>query len=651
MGVNAVKSHPISSSNSRRRRFHFPEGSSVEVRTDEKGLKAVYFTATVVPPPPPSSALASSRKKSRKLIYVEFHNLVTEENGTEKLREYIDVSFVRPTPPALQEDDEAARAFQPDDVVDAFWNDGWWMGEVSRVVEGGKRVVVTFQNPPDVREFRVSDVRAHWDWVDGIWVKKQSIGFRKSMFGGEKAVEISLDERSNGDAWIPAIVHRNLGNGNLLVEYDLGEDVIAEIDIQNARPCPLVPIKDEKKFSLFEEVDAYLDHVWRSGVIREELENGRYVVFLKKTKQDKDFSRWDLRSHMEWKDGKWLLSSISDVGVLDVKLSLGKRRKHPPVSETVVENEAGDGVQDRHDNGSVIDMETAQSTVGKKPRSVLGKKINRTPAWPRINKESSLQDSVCLAENWSLDERGSINSVVQIEDSLGGKMVLVNDLEEMQHSSSETSVKQQKGSEAQAASSLVDKDSMLTNELQSLPFVKDRKTSSVWETIESLPVFQRFPQKPHFKPLEQIEESLREGKAISYMISFSGLVERACTLRLNDPKGIIDEIMEELVKMGQYGFDVGLVQDKLTNLLDLKIKLEKLVDEAKEFHSHVSEHSLKRGRIEEERRELLEKLSCVESAIEKEDSEISSLQGCLEVIEESIKIVGSDFEGIVSSIL
>lgn len=588
MGVNAVKSRPITSSDERRRRrrFHFREGSLVEVRTNEKGLKSVYFSATVVPPPPPSSTPASSRKKSKKLLFLEFHNLVTEENGSEKLREHVDVSFVRPTPPALQEDDESARAFQPEDVVDAFYNDGWWMGVVSGVVGGGERVVVKFQNPPDLREFRVSEIRAHWDWVDGIWVKKQSIAFRISMYGEGKAVEISIDERSYGDAWIPAIVHRNLGNGYLLVEYDLGEDVIAEVDIHNVRPCPLVPIKDENKFCMFEEVNAYVDRVWMRGVIREELENGGYVVFLKKTKQDKEFSRWDLRPHMEWKDGKWLLSSISDDGVLYGNLPLEKRRKRQSDSEIVVEN-------DGDDHGSVINMETsaaAEFTVRRKTRSVLDKKINRE----------------------------AMNIAVQIQDSVGGKVVQYNEVEE---------------------------------EKQSLPFLKDRKTSSVWETIESLPVFRSFPQKPHFKPLEHIEESLREGKAISYMISFAGLVERACNLRLNDSKGVIDEIMEELGKMEEYGFDVGLVQDKLTKLLDLKVELEKLVDKANKFRHSVSEHGLERGRIEEERRELLEKLSRVESAKEKEDSEIALLQAGLEVIEENIKIVGSDFEGMVSSIL
>lgn len=148
-------------------RFHFPVGSLVEVRTDEEDFKGVYFSATVIPPST-ISPKKGSRKKPKKL-YVEYHNLLAHEDGSDRLREYVDVSFVRPAPP-LQ---EIVKGFEQDDVVDAFYKDGWWTGVVTRVVEGGERFVVTFQNPPDELEFGLAELRVHWDWVSGSWVRPQ----------------------------------------------------------------------------------------------------------------------------------------------------------------------------------------------------------------------------------------------------------------------------------------------------------------------------------------------------------------------------------------------------------------------------------------------------------------------------------------------
>lgn len=150
----------------RRRQYHFPQNSVVEVKTNEEDFKGVYFSATVIAPP--NSPKKSGRKRSRKL-YVEYHNLLAHEDGSDRLREYVDVAFVRPEPP-LQ---EVVKGFDPDDVVDAFYKDGWWTGVVSRAVADGERYVVTFHNPPDELDFGLGELRAHWDWVNGNWVRPQ----------------------------------------------------------------------------------------------------------------------------------------------------------------------------------------------------------------------------------------------------------------------------------------------------------------------------------------------------------------------------------------------------------------------------------------------------------------------------------------------
>ncbi|KAL2239079.1 UNVERIFIED_CONTAM: Protein AGENET DOMAIN (AGD)-CONTAINING P1 [Sesamum indicum] len=291
---------------------HFPQGSLVEVRTDEEDFKGVFFSATVLPPPK-----KGSKKKSEKL-YVEYIDLLADEDGSDRLREYVDISFVRPPPP-LQ---EIVKGFEPDDVVDAFYKDGWWTGVVSRVVEGGQRFVVTFQYPPDELEFGLAELRVHWDWVNGSWVRPGKQNIAGSMFDVGRTVEVSFDREDRRDAWFPATIQEDLGKGAFVVEYcseDTDNKVEAlkvTIDSPHLRPCP--PLLKEKNFDLLEKVDAFFNFGWWSGVITKELENSRYVVFFKQMKRDKEFYQSELRPHMEWKDGKWFTSSQS-MGYMELR--------------------------------------------------------------------------------------------------------------------------------------------------------------------------------------------------------------------------------------------------------------------------------------------------------------------------------------------
>lgn len=144
----------------------FPVGSLVEVKTDEEGFRGVFFVATVI-----SSSPLSKRKngrKSFKKLQVEYHNLVASEDGSERLRECVDVSFVRPAPPPQ----EYFEGFGLNDSVDAFYKDGWWTGIIAQVLEGG-RFIVTFPNPPDEIEFGLSELRVHWDWCNGSWFRPE----------------------------------------------------------------------------------------------------------------------------------------------------------------------------------------------------------------------------------------------------------------------------------------------------------------------------------------------------------------------------------------------------------------------------------------------------------------------------------------------
>lgn len=129
------------------------------------------------------------------------------------------------------------------------------------------------------------------------------------MFDVGRKVEVSFDREDSQDAWFPATIQDDLGNGVFRVEYTdkKGEAVIARVDSRHVRPCP--PLLKDKNFVLLEKVDAFFDYCWWSGVITKELLGSKYVVFFKPMKQDMEIDQSKLRPHMDWKDGKWFTSS------------------------------------------------------------------------------------------------------------------------------------------------------------------------------------------------------------------------------------------------------------------------------------------------------------------------------------------------------
>lgn len=146
----------------------FTKGSRVEVISDEEGFKGAWYIATILDPNP--------KKKPQKL-YVEYQSLL-DEDGSKPLREFVNLEFLRPIPPP---EPEKTQCFQLNDVVDALYRDEWWTGVIIRVLDNS-RFVVDFQNPPDLIEFGVSELRVHRQWVCGKWIqpeKKPMVTFHK----------------------------------------------------------------------------------------------------------------------------------------------------------------------------------------------------------------------------------------------------------------------------------------------------------------------------------------------------------------------------------------------------------------------------------------------------------------------------------------
>ncbi|KAI3679561.1 hypothetical protein L2E82_51224 [Cichorium intybus] len=400
------------------------KGSQVEVSSDEDGLNGAWFVATVIHPPP--SISSSKKNKSlnhhthNNLVYVEYHNLLSEDGPSRRLREYANVSYVRPSPHL--DTNAAAPHFQLNDLVDAFYRDGWWTGVITAVVDSSN-FVVTFQNPPDQIQFNSSDLRVHRRWDGGRWVQPEIQRTAGLMFTAGKKVEVCFEGEDLRDVWFPATVVGNLGNNSFLVEYQrpgIGNEATVDKvarDYLHIRPSP--PHLRDKNFVLLEKVDAYYDFGWWSGVITKELADNRYNVSFKHTKKEREFDCSKVRPHMEWKGGKWfttcqrskrgksveLEDSSRKKGRLETELrsliALGEGAKGDPVKENVVKDVTKDltlpvimGLQTalqekklellssekRIQNIAVGESETKQPCVALAPLTVVDKEAKEGEA-------------------------------------------------------------------------------------------------------------------------------------------------------------------------------------------------------------------------------------------------------------------------------
>ncbi|XAR58360.1 hypothetical protein NMG60_11013734 [Bertholletia excelsa] len=282
----------------------FEKGSFVEVGCDEEGFKGALYVATIIDTP--SRSASKKKNPNHDKFYVEYQSLL-EDDGSTLLREHVQAHLVRPLPPLLD-----SPSFELYDVVDAFYRDGWWTGDVTRVLDNS-RFVVTFQNPPDEIVFGLSKLRFHQEWVNGKWVRLEKERSRGLMFRAGRRVEILLGKEYYHDVWFPATVLRDLGNNTFLVEYQNianGNEaglLKATVDLQHIRPRP--PHLKDRNFTLLEKVDAFYKFGWWSGVITKELADRRYIVYFKPINKEMELNQSELRPHMEWIDGKWVAAS------------------------------------------------------------------------------------------------------------------------------------------------------------------------------------------------------------------------------------------------------------------------------------------------------------------------------------------------------
>ncbi|XP_073267429.1 LOW QUALITY PROTEIN: protein AGENET DOMAIN (AGD)-CONTAINING P1 [Populus alba] len=139
--------------------MEFDKGDKVEVCSTQEGFPGsyIYSTATVV------------KKLDTNSHAVQYKNSVEEEDMSKLLIETVSADEVRLVPLRIK----FGSGFSMFDKVDAFDNDGWWVGKVTG--QRGPLYFVFSETTGDEIACHVSRLRIHLDWVNGNWVSSRKI--------------------------------------------------------------------------------------------------------------------------------------------------------------------------------------------------------------------------------------------------------------------------------------------------------------------------------------------------------------------------------------------------------------------------------------------------------------------------------------------
>ncbi|KAL3524621.1 hypothetical protein ACH5RR_012993 [Cinchona calisaya] len=128
----------------------YKRGDQVEVISKEDGFEGSYYEAIIV-------------TKLQKKEYIVTYRTLLKDDHSGPLREVVTFDELRPAPPEI-----LASWFELNDEVDAFDNDGWWVGKIIGRI--GSLYNVYFESSGEEIAYRIDRLRVHQDCVNGRWI-------------------------------------------------------------------------------------------------------------------------------------------------------------------------------------------------------------------------------------------------------------------------------------------------------------------------------------------------------------------------------------------------------------------------------------------------------------------------------------------------
>lgn len=131
----------------------FKPGAAVEISSDDDGFRGAWYAGTVIRPAKPKNK-----------FLIQYKTLTTDDDDEKPLQETLDLVQLRPQPPR-----DRPRSFEFSQEVDAYHNEGWWEGVITKVMKN-ERYSVFFRATREQIDFEGKDLRVHREWVNGDWV-------------------------------------------------------------------------------------------------------------------------------------------------------------------------------------------------------------------------------------------------------------------------------------------------------------------------------------------------------------------------------------------------------------------------------------------------------------------------------------------------
>ncbi|KAK1278828.1 hypothetical protein QJS04_geneDACA023880 [Acorus gramineus] len=551
----------------------FYKGQEVEVAGDEEGLRGAWYEATVV------RSFPSKGKVS--LLY---RTLALDDDPTKPLKETVHAARVRPAPPPTDGRGRAGPVvFGPGQAVDAFYNEGWWVGTVSEVRvtddKGGPvrtlRYRVRFPDPVDEREFGVEELRAHLEWVGGEWVNKDSMG--EKDVNGVKQFQKSTAKEVD----VPLI------------------SLLTDAEDETITKSLLDTTHTKSKRVKTSSTRANVEHMRPSRKKKKNdpiEDNSRLLDWL-------NVSRTDAAPPISEERGRF--SVEPPLSCSPEKSHIKKRRSSR--SHPIIETPSNASLQES-DNESplqnvtmVCALPALKPGIGS-PKIMEGqngeekgtKKRARKPLQSDKNKDSPVEGNSTTGEDLNIQ---SVSVQFVVEEGRNPNLDVQNDIErnyEQCNSPLQSSIVQVEKEITSVKTSLVaipfregstprDTSPLDSRPLPVLPF---EKKSPVWNVVDSMEIFSKRPQHPHFRPLLEIPELYREGSAISQMFE--------------DSKVIIEDQLKALTDLEKHGFDLQPERSFLNSLLRVKDKCEVYEDQINTLEEKVHEEKQKNESLDKE---------------------------------------------------
>jgi hypothetical protein len=179
------------------------------------------------------------------------------------------------------------------------------------------------------------------------------------------------------------------------------------------------------------------------------------------------------------------------------------------------------------------------------------------------------------------------------------------------------------------------------------PFTKNLP---FWKTYEMEKGYKTVPQNPHFSPLLEFKEDIREWSAVGMMVSFYGLLEEVKKLQLDVSSSKLGSLSTCFAELEKHGFDIATPQSRINKVLSLQVGRAKKVEERKCLEKRIEAEEIEMQKFEHEmvevERKMLELKRRAEVAKEKKeaaDKMIVEMKSSAETIDQEIANVELEF--------